>query len=129
MDNKSMAWVRWEIMTTSKYKGGMGFKDFQLFNKALLYKLSWRIMQNSNAFCVQLLRGKYFPSGNFMDAVKGANSSWIWKSIIAGKEVFKKGARWNVVSGIDTNIWMDPWVPSLPHFKIQTQSPSNCEKF
>lgn len=44
--HRKPAWVSWDTMTQPKYMGGLGFKDFELFNLALLVKQSLRILQN-----------------------------------------------------------------------------------
>jgi hypothetical protein len=43
--NFRIYWMSWERMGRSKSMGGMGFRDRMLFNKAILAKQEWKIIQ------------------------------------------------------------------------------------
>ncbi|KHN46938.1 Putative ribonuclease H protein, partial [Glycine soja] len=43
-ENKKMAWVSWDTICISKEKGGLGIKNLEAFNLALLIKWRWKIL-------------------------------------------------------------------------------------
>jgi hypothetical protein len=49
---------------------GMRFKDIKNFNLAMLGKQGWRLMTNPSSLCARVLKGKYYPHGDFMIATK-----------------------------------------------------------
>jgi hypothetical protein len=59
-----------------KDEGGMGFRDFYAFNLAMLAKHGWRIIQNPNSFCAQILKAKYFPDGDILHVKAKAGASY-----------------------------------------------------
>jgi hypothetical protein len=75
--------VAWKEMTTPKYAGGLGFRDIEIFNLALLA----RILQNPETLSARILKAIYFPDCGFLDARLGSHPSQIWRSIIDGREI------------------------------------------
>uniref|UniRef100_A0A803KVQ0 Uncharacterized protein n=1 Tax=Chenopodium quinoa TaxID=63459 RepID=A0A803KVQ0_CHEQI len=103
-----------------KKEGGMGFRNMSLFNNALLAKQGWRILTNENSLMAKILKGKYFPNSSFLDAAVSPAASYTWKSICNARWVLRKGVRKIIGSGASVDIWKDPWVPSLPDFRVDS---------
>ena len=110
--SRKIHWLSKEKLITSKAKGGIGFCDLRLFNRALLARQGWRLMQNPQSLVARLLKAKYFPHADFLDAAIPANASYVWRSICAANVVLKAGLRWRIGTGSRVKIWKDAWLPS-----------------
>lgn len=99
-------------MVQPKNLGGMGFRDLELFNLALLAKQAWRLQQDPSSLSARILKAVYFPHGEFLDARLGSSPSHIWRSIADGREVLKQGLIQRISNGKTTNIWSMDWIPS-----------------
>ena len=86
-----IAWVGWKRMFKPKSLGGMGFRNLQAFNLALLTKQAWRILTNPSSLIARVLKAKYFPYGDILNASLGSSPSYTWRSIFHSLEVIKKG--------------------------------------
>ncbi|CAN1318107.1 LINE-1 retrotransposable element ORF2 protein [Linum perenne] len=115
---KSIHWCSKERLTTTKQLGGLGFRSFKEFNLAHLAKLGWRIIHNPNALWVRVLKALYFPRCDFVKAKGHHRPSWIWGSILKGREALFKGLRRNVGNGRDTT-FEDAWFPGTEDFRCQ----------
>ena len=96
---RKLAWIAWEKMCTPKAERGMGFKDLRAFNLALLAKQGWRLTQNIESLAHRVLKARYFPESNFLEAQIGKKPSYTWRSLMAAKEVLRRGLRWNIGNG------------------------------
>ena len=98
-------------MTRPKQLGGLGFRDLELFNLALLARQAWRILQEPATLSAQILKASYFPEKSILEAELGSRPSQIWRAIIEGPDVLKQGFIRRIGNGRTTDIWNDNWIP------------------
>ncbi|XP_023917793.1 uncharacterized protein LOC112029335 [Quercus suber] len=115
---RKMVWISWEKLCVPKSEGGIGFKDLKAFNLSLLAKQGWRLQQNPNSITYKLLKAKYFKGSNFMEAKLGRRPSYMWRSLLAAREVLERGSRWLIGDGKKVKIWEDRWLPTPFTFKV-----------
>jgi len=122
-------WVSWEEMTQPKYLGGLGFRDIELFNLALLARQAWRIMQNSKSLSARLLKALYFPDKHFLNAILGSRPSQIWRAILDGRDVLEQGLIKRIGNGKSIDIWKHNWLPrdgGLRPIASKLSNPPRC---
>lgn len=104
-------WKAWDHLLQPKAAGGMGFKDFRMFNQALLARQAWRLLVNPESLRARVLKERYYPNGRLEDTVFSTNASQTWQSIVHGLELLKQGLIWRIGNGRSVRIWRDPWIP------------------
>ena len=104
-------WVAWEKLIQPKFMGGLGFRDIELFDLALLARQAWRILQNPMAMTAQLSKVVYYPACDFLQAPLGSRPSQVWRALIEGRDVLKQGLIRRIGSGKETKVWEDNWIP------------------
>ena len=117
VDSNKIHWQRWSKLTTPKGEGGMGFRDLPLFNEAMLGKQGWRLITRPDSLCARVLKGKYYPNGDFLSATRKKKSSETWRAILHGRKVLQKGIIKRVGPGDTINIWNDNWIPGIRSMK------------
>ena len=86
-EQRKMSWISWSKMTMAKRDGGLGFRDIQCFNEALLGKLSWRIMNNLEGLLARILKGKYCKYSSMLEVQASTTCSHGWRSVIIGRDM------------------------------------------
>ena len=73
-------------MCKSKLNRGMGFRNLQAFNLAMLAKQGWRLILNPNSLVAQIYKVRYYRHGDFLEQkldpalpILGEESSMGWK--------------------------------------------------
>lgn len=108
---RKASWVSWESMAMPKYKGGIGFRDFEIFNLALLAKQVWCILVEPESLSARILKSVYFPETDILSAHVGSNPSLIWRSLCEGHDILQQGMIRRIGDGSTTRIWENNWIP------------------
>lgn len=113
-------WMSWEKMERSKSIGGLGFRDLIMFNKALLAKQGWRLMQKPESLIAQVLRANYFPRESFLSSMVGTWPSFVWRNLLFVIDLLKECLVWRVGDGKSIHIWNERWLPTPTSFLVQS---------
>ena len=98
----------------------MGFRNIKKFNKALLAKQYWRLLNNSNTLAYKVFQHRFFPDGNILNLNDRAKGSYAWNSIKRVKHIKDMGSKWRIGRGNNVKIWGDPWLPNLHTHEVQS---------
>ena len=82
-----------ESLCLPKCQGGLGFKEIGSFNKALVAKQGWRIIQSPDSLMAKVVKEKDFHEGTFLDAHLGSCPPYLWRSLIWSRDLLVKGLR------------------------------------
>ncbi|KAG7536796.1 Endonuclease/exonuclease/phosphatase superfamily [Arabidopsis suecica] len=128
MDKKKMCWVSWKNLSKAKGKGGLGFRDLQSFNDALLAKLSWRILTKPECLLAKILLGKYCHTSSFLESKVPASTSHGWRGICVGRDLLKTQLGRLIGNGATTDIWYDSWLSTSSPQKPMGPAPFSSHK-
>jgi hypothetical protein len=107
-------------MGRAKEIGGIGYRDLESFNLALLAKQGWRLLKHPNSLMSRVLRQKYFPNDSYLNSQLRRNPSYGWRSIWNAKRLLLAGLIWRVGNGELIKIWGGRWIPCQSTYAIQT---------
>ena len=120
--HKKMHWIGWDKMCTQKHEGGLGFRDPEAFNQAMLAKAAWRLLQVQNSLCGRVLKARYFPDGSILNATCPAGGSYTFRSILHGRDLLVDGLIWHSGEGSRVLIHHDNLLPRSSSLKPLGQS-------
>ncbi|GKU86149.1 hypothetical protein SLEP1_g712 [Rubroshorea leprosula] len=121
--DRKIAWVSWEKVCNSIKDGGLGVKDLDRFNMALLGKWRWRLVVEKEALWNRVVEAKYgihrrrdwegrevkMNSSYWwkalwkLDKERGSNEGWVYKGVVK-----------TVGEGNDTFFWHEKWCGDAP---------------
>ncbi|XP_027177900.1 uncharacterized protein LOC113777055 [Coffea eugenioides] len=112
-EESKMHWLGWGKLSEVKQNGGLGFRDLENFNLALLAKQLWRILTRPNLLVSKILKAKYFKGTSIWKMKGKRTDSWCWKSILSARSLLEEGMRKRVRDGKTIDIWKDRWIPGV----------------
>ncbi|XP_058733800.1 uncharacterized protein LOC131605468 [Vicia villosa] len=118
--DKSIHWVSWDTVCKSRKEGGLGVKDVEIMNVALLSKWKWHILTEKEAVWKDLLEARY---GNLrlkvligdVSSLSKKESHW-WRDLIVSDNFerllfdhFTSAIKCNIGNGASTPLWYASW--------------------
>ncbi|CAN1169960.1 Uncharacterized mitochondrial protein AtMg00310 [Linum perenne] len=114
IDFRGIHWIAWKKLYRPRVVGGLGFKNFQNFNQALLAKQGSLLISKPNSLVTRIYKGRYFPNTTFLGAKLGSRPSWAWNGLLFGRSLVHDGLRWKFGDRSLINTTSDKWLPSNP---------------
>lgn len=59
--SQDVSWLPWRVLCQTKAEWGMGFRDLENFNLALLANAVWRVLIELLLLLSKILKARYFP--------------------------------------------------------------------
>lgn len=109
-DKKKIHWVSWPKLCMPKEFGGLGFRNIEDFNQALLVKQAWKLLNEPQSLLAQVYRGRYYANKDFLECGKSYKPSYVWRSILFGRELLVKGLIRSIGNGRLTLVWGEKWI-------------------
>ncbi|XP_027157225.1 uncharacterized protein LOC113758655 [Coffea eugenioides] len=120
-------WASWKRLSEVKGKGGIGFRDLEAFNTALLAKQIWRFLTSPNLLVSKVMKAKYIKNPNWMEQSPSNTASWSWKSIYSAKTLLLTGLRKRIGDGKSVSIWRDKWISGSDQGQVSRSKPEDCQ--
>jgi hypothetical protein len=113
--------VAWRIaeqpnndICTPKNEGGLGIRNLQAVNQALILMVAWRIAEQPNNFLHEVLKSKYFTDSSIWCPKPNVPKSAFWSSIVKILPILKNHSFYQITQG-DISIWSSPWCKGWAH--------------
>lgn len=94
------------------------------FNKAILAKHCWHLLNRPNSLAARVLKARYYPRTSYLESKVRFKPSFVWRSLMASKDIVEKGSRRNIGDGSKVKIWDDLWIVGQNEKLIR---PAQCE--
>lgn len=94
-----------------KEEGGLGLRDFILWNRTLNLKLIWLLYQENESLWAAWCKEHRLKAISLWSLDEAKQGSWIWKSILKLRPTAERFLRCHVGNGRTASFWYDQWTP------------------
>ncbi|GJZ38180.1 hypothetical protein Tco_0584371 [Tanacetum coccineum] len=119
VEKRKLAWVKWSNILAPLKKGSLGVGSLKAFNLSLLLKWRWRLMKDSSALWVKVLKSIHGDEAGF--ELVGCKTNRLWARIVGSiYQLHSSGCiplntfRFNVGDGSLIQFWKDIWLGDQP---------------
>lgn len=101
--------VAWNHLCKTKAAGGLGIRNFELWNRAAMFKHFWAVAKKKDNMWVKWIHHVYVKEGDIWGIKAHVDSSYRWKKLLELRDQFVSIGEWNkeysIACGIE-NYWV-----------------------
>jgi hypothetical protein len=113
-NSKALCLRAWKDICVPKNEGGLGIRNIQAMNQALILMAAWRIADQPNELLHAVLKSKYFLDSSIWHPNSIVPKSAFWASIIKILPIVKANSFYQITQG-QISIWSTPWCQDWFH--------------
>ncbi|GKD27234.1 hypothetical protein Tco_1233448 [Tanacetum coccineum] len=121
--------VGWSVICKPKDQGGLGLKDINLWNDALLIKHLWNIAAKKDSMWVKWIHEERLKGTSIWKAETDVNASWGWKNLLKLRDKIVQHVYYKIGNGKKTSVWYDTWHELCPLDQFITNRDIYDERF
>ncbi|GJY63013.1 RNA-directed DNA polymerase, eukaryota, reverse transcriptase zinc-binding domain protein [Tanacetum coccineum] len=106
---KGKAKVAWKHICQPKDHGGLGIKNIEIWNEALLSKHVWNIASKKDTLWVKWIHMLKLKDCSIWNAQVNESDSWNWKCLLEIRDKMAKKMQFEVGNGENISMWYDKW--------------------
>ncbi|KAL4575833.1 hypothetical protein LXL04_011920 [Taraxacum kok-saghyz] len=115
---KGKAKVAWKMVCRPTEEGGLGIRDLQTWNEALLTRQIWRLFTVKDSLWVDWVKCHHLLKHSFWEVKKKDLQGFSWSNLLVLRDKIWKHVWIKPGDGLTTNMWFDNWHFSGPLFRI-----------
>ena len=109
--------ISWTTVCLPKREGGLGLRDFGLWNKTFCLKLIWRLFDSTYSLWADWIKENRMSGRNFREIDEKKATSWTWSSLLKLRPLAALFLRAELGNGATISFWWDHWTPLGPLIK------------
>ncbi|KAJ9535294.1 hypothetical protein OSB04_un001606 [Centaurea solstitialis] len=106
---KGKAKVKWGNVCLPREKGGLGVRSLRVWNRTLLAKQVWKIIDNNDSLWVKWIHEYRLKGKNFWEVGNVFDASWFWRKAVMIRNQFRDQIVHLIGDGKGTSLWFDNW--------------------
>lgn len=94
-----LAYIAWDAITAPIELGGLGIRDLNRMNEAMLIKALWKMTKREEPLWVKIVKAKYLPRSELWTSKRTYNCTAFWRNLMALRPKLMPLLSWKIGDG------------------------------
>ncbi|GJY14273.1 hypothetical protein Tco_0383582 [Tanacetum coccineum] len=121
--------IAWKDICLTKSEGGIGLRNLEVFNFALMTTHIWNIISSKESLWVRWIHKYKLRGRTIWDVPVKDEISWGWRKLLQLRDIMRPFFWVKLGNGNSTSLWYDNWCSSSPLINYLTSRDISREGF